>query len=72
MNVMTLLAPEPRTAPRRLPTLAVAVAVFLGSAWLLLYFIPTPHTQTDYLVTGTLGTLLGLAVVFIALVRGRL
>ncbi len=72
MNVMTLLGPEPRTTPRRLPTFAVAVAVFLGSAWLILSFIPTPHSHTDYLVTGTLGTLLGLAVVFIALMRGRL
>ncbi|MFB3825751.1 MAG: hypothetical protein ACE15B_03245 [Bryobacteraceae bacterium] len=70
---MPLFAPpEPRPATRRLPVLAAAAAVFAGSVWLMLYFIPQPHTQADYLVTGTLGTLLGLAIVFLALLRGRL
>jgi hypothetical protein len=57
---------ESRTA--RLAGLAAAVALlFAAGVLLVLRVLPEPHTDRDYLVAGSLGTLLALTLSFVLL-----
>ena len=53
-------------------TLALAFAmivIFAVSVGALLYLMPAPHKPTDYLVTGAIGTLLCLVLLFFLLTK---
>lgn len=43
--------------------------VFVVSVAALLYLMPAPHKPTDYLVTGAIGTLLCLVLLFFILTK---
>jgi len=43
------------------------LVIFALSVGALLYVMPAPHKPTDYLVTGAIGTLLCLVVLFLIL-----
>jgi hypothetical protein len=43
------------------------LVIFAVSVGALLYVMPAPHKPTDYLVTGAIGTLLCLVVLFLIL-----
>jgi hypothetical protein len=45
------------------------VLIFAVSVGVLLYVIPAPHKPTDYLVTGAIGTLLCLVLLFLVLMK---
>ena len=45
------------------------VLIFAVSVGVLLYVMPAPHKTTDYLVTGAIGTLLCLVLLFMVLIR---
>ena len=45
------------------------VLIFAVSVGVLLYVIPPPHKPTDYLVTGAIGTLLCLVLLFLVLMK---
>jgi len=45
------------------------VLIFALSVGVLLYVMPAPHKPTDYLVTGAIGTLLSLVLLFVVLMR---
>ncbi|HLG99112.1 MAG TPA: hypothetical protein VKX49_22565 [Bryobacteraceae bacterium] len=54
----------------RAATLAIGmVLIFAGSVAVLLYVLPAPHKPTDYLVTGAIGTLLCLVLLFVVLMK---
>lgn len=43
--------------------------IFAVSVGVLLYVMPAPHKPTDYLVTGAIGTLLCLVLLFVVLMK---
>jgi hypothetical protein len=43
--------------------------IFAVSVGVLLYVMPAPHKPTDYLVTGAVGTLLCLVLLFVVLMK---
>ncbi|HTS50426.1 MAG TPA: hypothetical protein VMH05_20920 [Bryobacteraceae bacterium] len=43
--------------------------IFAVSVGVLLYVLPAPHKPTDYLVTGAIGTLLCLVLLFVVLMK---
>jgi len=43
--------------------------IFAVSVSILLYVMPAPHKPTDYLVTGAIGTLLCLVLLFVVLMK---
>ncbi len=43
--------------------------IFAVSVSMLLYVMPAPHKPTDYLVTGAIGTLLCLVLLFVVLMK---
>ena len=45
------------------------VVIFAVSVLGLLYVMPAPHKPTDYLVTGAVGTLLCLVLLFLILTK---
>ncbi len=45
------------------------VLIFAASVGILLYVMPAPHKPTDYLVTGAIGTLLCLVLLFFVLMK---
>jgi hypothetical protein len=45
------------------------VLIFVVSVAILLYVMPAPHKPTDYLVTGAIGTLLCLVLLFTVLMK---
>lgn len=51
-------------AGRILLLIAAAVAVFSASVGVGLRLLPQPHTDTDYLVVGSVATFLTLGVIF--------
>lgn len=51
---------------------ALTVAVFAAVAALILRFMPVPRAPADYMVAGTLATLVALLLPFTALLRGGL
>jgi drug/metabolite transporter (DMT)-like permease len=54
---------------RRGLMLALAVAlVFTAVAGIMVRVIPTPHKDSDYLVIGSVATLVALLVLFVALI----
>ena len=44
--------------------------IFAAAVAVLLYVLPAPHKPTDYLVTGAIGTLLCLVLLFVVLMKG--
>ena len=46
------------------------ILIFAASVGVLLYVMPAPHKPTDYLVTGAIGTLLCLVLLFVVLMKG--
>jgi multisubunit Na+/H+ antiporter MnhG subunit len=55
---------------RALPLVLGMVLIFAASVGVLLYVLPAPHKPTDYLVTGAVGTLLCLVLLFAVLMKG--
>ena len=45
------------------------IMIFAVSVGILLYVMPAPHKPTDYLVTGAIGTLLCLVLLFVVLMK---
>jgi hypothetical protein len=54
---------------RALVLAAGMVLIFALSVGVLLYVMPAPHKPTDYLVTGAVGTLLCLVLLFVVLMK---
>lgn len=46
---------------------AAVLAAFAAVAALLLWMMPRPHSERDYLIAGTCGTLVALVVLFVVL-----
>lgn len=57
-----------RLPKRPLVLVAGILLMFAASIALLLKIIPSPHRQTDYLIIGTLATLITLVILFAVLV----
>ena len=55
------------TASRWLILVAAIVVVFGVTVAIALRVVPGPHSETDYLVIGSVATLLSLVVVFVVL-----
>lgn len=55
------------TASRWLVLVAAVVVVFGVTVAIALQLVPGPHSETDYLVIGSVATLLSLVVVFVVL-----
>ena len=55
------------TASRWLSLVAAVVVVFGVTVAIALQLVPGPHSETDYLVIGSVATLLSLVVVFVVL-----
>lgn len=55
------------TASRWLILVAAVVVVFGVTVAIALQLVPGPHSETDYLVIGSVATLLSLVVVFVVL-----
>lgn len=55
------------TASRWLILVAAIVVVFGVTVAVALQVVPGPHSETDYLVIGSVATLLALVVVFVVL-----
>lgn len=56
------------TASRWLILVAAIVVVFGVTVAIALRVVPGPHSETDYLVIGSVATLLSLVVVFVVLI----
>lgn len=54
---------------RALVLAAGMLLIFAVSVGVLLYVMPAPHKPTDYLVTGAIGTLLCLVLLFVVLMK---
>jgi hypothetical protein len=54
---------------RALSLILGMVVIFAVSVGALLYVMPAPHKPTDYLVTGAVGTLLCLVLLFLILAK---
>ena len=52
---------------RKLLLAAGMVLIFAATIGILLNVMPSPHKPTDYLVMGTIGTLLCLVLLFVVL-----
>jgi hypothetical protein len=55
--------------PRKLLTVAGLLAIFGVVIYLMMAFLPRPLKDSDYLMAGSVATLVTLAVAFFALVR---